>query len=493
MVALNRHLRYIFDYALSGVEPVFPVSCVVADFNKVAARVPHIGDTKPHGKYHMADIDRIGGVPVVLRLVTRLSHSRTSVEVGDKGITIGKFELIRMIGHGAMGEVYLAKDPILDRPVAIKTIRLNASFEADAQSRFEREARMLVQVNHPGVVTVHDSGEVGDGSMYLIMERLFGMDLANALHRFGPGSPRQVASLIRQGADALDAAHRCHIVHRDIKPQNLFLVPVPGGFQVKILDFGLAKSLGGDAKLTQSGFLLGTPAYLAPEQILGRDSDVRSDLYSFAALSLPASVEAVLNALSPCFGAIFAAIWLGEPLSGRKVLGLGLGLAGVGIVSGIGRGSGGNATLVAALACVAATACYGLAGVFIKKKAKYIESRSMAAGSQLLGGLFLLPSLAFFPPSGILQPKVALITLLFALLCSAIAYLIYYRLIADVGPTKALTVTFLIPVFGFLWGGLFFGEAIDPPMLGGSVLILCGTYLVAANAKKSRLFPANPH
>jgi drug/metabolite transporter (DMT)-like permease len=223
------------------------------------------------------------------------------------------------------------------------------------------------------------------------------------------------------------------------------------------------------------------------------NSAIPGVLYSFAALSLPASVEAVLNALSPCFGAIFAAIWLGEPLSGRKVLGLGLGLAGVGIVSGIGRGSGGNATLVAALACVAATACYGLAGVFIKKKAKDIESRSMAAGSQLLGGLFLLPSLAFFPPSGILQPKVALITLLFALLCSAIAYLIYYRLIADVGPTKALTVTFLIPVFGFLWGGLFFGEAIDPPMLGGSVLILCGTYLVAANAKKSRLFPANPH
>ena len=107
----------------------------------------------------------------------------------------------------------------------------------------------------------------------------------------------------------------------------------------------------------------------------------------------------------------------------------------------------------------------------------------MAAGSQFLGGLFLLPGLAFFPPSGILQPKVALITLLFAVLCSAIAYLIYYRLIADVGPTKALTVTFLIPVFGFLWGGLFLGEAIDPIMVGGSVLILCGTYLVAGIAK----------
>jgi drug/metabolite transporter (DMT)-like permease len=209
-------------------------------------------------------------------------------------------------------------------------------------------------------------------------------------------------------------------------------------------------------------------------------------LYSFAALSLPGSVEAVLNALSPCFGAVFAAIWLGESLGGRKVLGLGLGLAGVGIVSGIGRGPGGSATLVAALACVAATACYGLAGVYIKKRAKDIEPRSMAAGSQFLGGLFLLPGLAFYPPSGILQPRVALITLAFALLCSAVAYLIYYRLIADVGPTKALTVTFLIPVFGFVWGGLFLGESIDAFMLGGSALILCGTYLVAAGAKKKR-------
>lgn len=210
-------------------------------------------------------------------------------------------------------------------------------------------------------------------------------------------------------------------------------------------------------------------------------------LYSFAALSLPASVEAVLNALSPCFGAIFAAIWLGEPLVGRKILGLGLGLAGVGVVSGIGRGLGGG-TLLAALACVAATACYGLAGVYIKKRAKDIEPRAMAAGSQFLGGLFLLPSLALYPPTALMRPRVALITLLFAILCSAIAYLIYYRLIADVGPTKALTVTFLIPVFSFVWGGLFLGETIDPFMLGGSALILCGTYLVAGQSARPGAF-----
>jgi drug/metabolite transporter (DMT)-like permease len=202
-------------------------------------------------------------------------------------------------------------------------------------------------------------------------------------------------------------------------------------------------------------------------------------LFSFAALSLPASVEAVLNALSPCFGAVFGAIWLGERLGARKLLGLAVGIAGVCVVSGIGRGPEGSGTLLAALACVAATACYGLAGVYIKKRAKDIEPRAMAAGSQLLGGLFLLPALIPAPPTALLEPKTAAIALAFALLCSAVAYLIYYRLIADVGPTKALTVTFLIPVFSFLWGGLFLGERIDLVTLGGSSLVLLGTYLVA--------------
>ena len=107
----------------------------------------------------------------------------------------------------------------------------------------------------------------------------------------------------------------------------------------------------------------------------------------------------------------------------------------------------------------------------------------MAAGSQLLGGLFLMPGLALMPSGALFQPRVALITLAFALLYSAIAYLIYYRLISDVGPTKALTVTFLIPVFSFLWGGLAFGERIDLVMLGGTALILGGTFLVVGRGK----------
>jgi drug/metabolite transporter (DMT)-like permease len=270
-----------------------------------------------------------------------------------------------------------------------------------------------------------------------------------------------------------------------------FLAPILGPLataDLRILVAGIALV----AFLAVAGFRLKWGERWRRYLVVGLlNSAIPFSLYSFAALSLSASVEAVLNALSPCFGAIFAAIWLGEPLDWRKLLGMALGLVGVVIVSGIGRPGAANGSLPAVLACVAATACYGLAGIYLKKKAKDIEPKAMAAGSQFLGGIFLLPSLAVFPPSALLRPRVAGITLLFALMCSAVAYLIYYRLMAKAGPTKALTVTFLIPVFSFLWAGLILGERVNAVMLGGSILILGGTYLVVAGKRPvSRPEPA---
>ena len=215
-------------------------------------------------------------------------------------------------------------------------------------------------------------------------------------------------------------------------------------------------------------------------------------LYSWASLSLASSVEVVINALSPSFGALFAAIWLQERIGARKVAGMALGLLGVALVGGLLGGGRAAATLPAVLACVVATACYGLAGVYIRKRARDIEPRAMAAGSQLLAGLAITPALALAPPRLPIPGSAVAVMLLFALLCSAVAYLIYYRLIADVGPTKALTVTFLMPAFGFLWGAIFLGELISLSMLLGAALILAGTFLVSASGPAPLLPGSSP-
>jgi len=197
---------------------------------------------------------------------------------------LDRYRFTRRLGSGGMGAVFEAWDENLSRTVAVKLLLPELFHDATARLRFEREARILVQVNHPGVVTVFDSGEIGDGSMYLIMERLQGVDLASLLYHRGPGTPAQVARLVRKAASALDAAHRIRIVHRDIKPQNIFLVQGQDGFQPKLLDFGLAKTDGVDTHLTRTGFMMGTPLYMTPEQILGREADERSDFFSFAAV-----------------------------------------------------------------------------------------------------------------------------------------------------------------------------------------------------------------
>jgi drug/metabolite transporter (DMT)-like permease len=208
-------------------------------------------------------------------------------------------------------------------------------------------------------------------------------------------------------------------------------------------------------------------------------------LYSAAALSLPASMEAIFNSLSPLFGAIFAAVWLGEALTARKVIGLLLGIAGGVVTSSLGVMTVSTTTLLAILACLLAPACYGLAGVYIKKRAGAVAPMATAGGSQLFGGIALMPFLLVSPPSpSAISATVVLLVLAFAILCSAVAYLIYYRLIAHVGPTKALTVTFLIPLFAVLWGVLFLREGITMSMVAGAAVILLGTFLVAAPGRR---------
>jgi len=199
-------------------------------------------------------------------------------------------------------------------------------------------------------------------------------------------------------------------------------------------------------------------------------------LWAYAALTLTAGLMSVLNATSPMWGALWSAVLLRERLNSRQVLGLVIGVAGVALVT---RPEAGE--LVPVLAALAAAFCYGLAGAYMKRWASAVPSRGMAVGTQLTAGVLLIPFIAVSPPAMAPTPVVAASMLALGLVCGAIAYLLYFRLIADIGATGALTVTYLIPVFGVLWGALFLGEAISAPMLAGGALVVLGTVFVLRN------------
>jgi tRNA A-37 threonylcarbamoyl transferase component Bud32 len=197
---------------------------------------------------------------------------------------LDRYRFTRVIGEGGMGIVLAAWDERLQRDVAVKLIRADHFNNPDLRERFEREARAIARIQHPGVIALYDSGELDDGTAVLVMERLTGCDLWSQLRDHGRGTPAQVAELVRQGCAALRAAHRAGVVHRDVKPENIFLVNDATGFRVKILDFGVAKSLVFERGLTQAGMVMGTPTYMSPEQVQGEDVDTRTDVYAFAAV-----------------------------------------------------------------------------------------------------------------------------------------------------------------------------------------------------------------
>jgi drug/metabolite transporter (DMT)-like permease len=201
-------------------------------------------------------------------------------------------------------------------------------------------------------------------------------------------------------------------------------------------------------------------------------------LFSYAALTLPAGYSAILNATSPLWGALVGAAILGERLSARKLVGLLIGVSGVAFLVRLGPAAFTPQVLMAALACAGAALCYGLAGAYSKKTSSDIAPPLMATGSQVGAALVLLPFLPLSPVKAEVTPFILLIAAMLALLCSAVAYLIYFRLIADLGPTKALTVTFLIPLFALLWGALFLHEAITVNMLIGCAMVVVATWLV---------------
>jgi len=191
---------------------------------------------------------------------------------------IGKYEIVGELGRGTMGEVYKARDPVLNRFVALKTLGVRASPGDESLQRFQREAQAAALLNHPNIVTVHDFGEE-NGLLYMAMELLEGTDLRDAIDRDLLKTLDEKLDVMDGVLAALDYAHAKGVVHRDVKPANIHLGP---GRQVKIMDFGLARV--STSEMTQEGIVLGTPNYMSPEQALGDKVDGRSDVFSTGAV-----------------------------------------------------------------------------------------------------------------------------------------------------------------------------------------------------------------
>jgi eukaryotic-like serine/threonine-protein kinase len=205
-----------------------------------------------------------------------------TVILGDAQVEkpmLGRYQVEKELGKGAMGVVYLGRDPKINRVVAIKTMALSQEFDedelVDVKARFFREAETAGRLNHPNIVTMFDAGEEHDLA-YIAMEFLKGKDLVPQTKPGGLLPLPEVLSIVAQVADALDYAHQNNVVHRDIKPANIMYEPSEA--QVKVTDFGIARIT--DSSKTKTGMVLGTPSYMSPEQLAGKKIDGRSDLFS---------------------------------------------------------------------------------------------------------------------------------------------------------------------------------------------------------------------
>jgi serine/threonine-protein kinase len=203
---------------------------------------------------------------------------------------LGQYQLLRRLGAGGMGEVYLAEHTLLKQPCALKLIRPEQAGDPATLRRFEREVQATARLKHWNTVQIFDYGHAADGTFYYVMEYLPGVTLEELVGRHGPLPAARAVHLLRQACLALREAHALGLVHRDIKPANVMLCERGGAHDVvKLLDFGLVKAVGlggSEEKLTREGAIAGTPDYMSPEQAAGRDDlDARSDVYSLGAVA----------------------------------------------------------------------------------------------------------------------------------------------------------------------------------------------------------------
>lgn len=208
-------------------------------------------------------------------------RSRPTPARRDAPAKLGRYEILHELGKGAMGVVYRARDPMINREVALKSIPLAEEFEGaeleDARAKFFREAEMAGRLSHPHIVTIYDAGE-DHGTAYIAMELLRGGHLVEYTNPAQLFPPQVALEIVARLAGALHYAHQQHVVHRDIKPANVMYEPSRG--DLKITDFGIARLT--DANRTRTGIVLGTPSFMSPEQLQGRAVTGSSDLFSLA-------------------------------------------------------------------------------------------------------------------------------------------------------------------------------------------------------------------
>ena len=205
-----------------------------------------------------------------------------------------RYRIEQLLGRGGMGTVYRARDVRLDRLVAIKVVRAELLADPDARQRFRREADIVARLQHPGIVAVHGSGALADGSGYVVMEFVRGEDLRRTLQREGRLDPLRAIQILAPVCRAIEAAHREGVLHRDLKPENILLANEGG--EAKVLDFGLATVIADErvetrgpladaGVFTVEGAIVGTPAYMAPEQLRGGAPDARTDVFSLGVIA----------------------------------------------------------------------------------------------------------------------------------------------------------------------------------------------------------------
>ena len=197
-------------------------------------------------------------------------------------VVADRYHILKKLGAGGMGTVYLAEHVKMGRKSALKVMNPGMNSDPDAIARFNREAANASRLNHPNVCGIYDFGETADGTIYLAMEFIEGSALTDLIETQGALAPARAGSLVHQTADALQVAHDAGIVHRDLKPDNIMVARHRDGSDlVKVVDFGIAKASSSDAqKVTKTGLVVGTPEYMSPEQLAGDKLDGRSDIYA---------------------------------------------------------------------------------------------------------------------------------------------------------------------------------------------------------------------